>query len=340
MKTFVTGATGLVGSYLIVELLKNNHSITALCRKSSDFNLLKKILSYYFLAEEKVFEKIQWVEGDITDFFELEGFLDQDTYVFHCAAMVSFKKEDSREIFLTNVEGTKSLLTACLSKNIKKLVFVSSIAALGRGLNNKPTTEEDYWTSSKKTSIYSRSKFEAESEVWRAIAEGLNAVIINPAVVLAPGDWNKSSAQLIKTVWNGLKFYTEGSNAYIDARDVAKAMVILSESNISNQRYILANESIAYKNFFYQIAQQLGVKPPAFKAGKILSELAWISLKLLSIFNGKSPLITKETARMANKTYRYSSEKIKKDLEIDFIETRESIAFACEKFLLEHNRIR
>lgn len=340
MKTFVTGATGLVGSYLMVELLKNNHQVTALCRKSSGFDLLKKILSYYFLTEDKAFEKIHWVEGDLTDFYQLDDLLDQETYVFHCAAMVSFKKEDSREIFLTNVEGTKSVLTACLSKNVKKLIFVSSIAALGRGLNEKPTTEEDYWTNSTKTSIYSRSKFEAESEVWRAIAEGLNAVIVNPAVVLAPGDWNKSSAQLIKTVWNGLKFYTMGANAYIDARDVAKVMVLLAESKLHNQRYILANESIGYKNFFSQIALQLGVNPPPFKAGKLMSELAWISLKILSLFNGKSPLITKETARMANKTYRYSSEKIKNALEIEFIETRESIAFACEKFLLEHNRIR
>jgi nucleoside-diphosphate-sugar epimerase len=231
------------------------------------------------------------------------------------------------------VEGTHNIVNACIKNKVRKLCYVSSIAALGRGESNRATTEEDYRDATYKSSVYSQSKFDAEQEVWRGIAEGLNAVMVNPAVIIGPGDWNKGSSQLIQTVYKGLKFYTKGTNGYVDVRDVSKAMIQLMESEITNQRYILSSEDWNYKQLFDSIAKALNVKPPPYFAGPALSGITWRILKVASLFSNKAPLITKETAHNANSFYSYSSDKIIKELDFEFIPLEKSIADTCLLFL-------
>jgi nucleoside-diphosphate-sugar epimerase len=263
----------------------------------------------------------------------LEEIIEADSYIFHCAAFVSFRKEDKDTLLNINIEGTKNIVQICLDKKVKKLVHVSSIAALGRGLEGKETTEEDYWDGSGNASNYSKSKFESEREVWRGIAEGLNALIVNPSVIIGPGEWGKGSSQLIQTVWKGLKFYTSGTNGYVDVRDVSTIIVKLSQSEIENERFILSSENVDYKTFFGWIAQYLEVKSPPFYAGKFLSGISWRILKIWSLFSGKDPIITKETARSANQKYKYSNQKILEAIQFEFIPVSETIRFTCEKFL-------
>lgn len=335
MQAFVTGGTGLLGSFLIAELLKNKTEVTAIHRENSDFTVCKTVLSYFFDDVEQAFSSIRWECCDVMDFFRLEEIISNQMYVFHCAAFVSFHKNDHEKIKQINTAGTKNIVQICLDKKVPKLVHVSSIASLGRGLNGKQTTEEDYWDGSGKASVYSKSKFEAEREVWRGIAEGLDAVIVNPSVIIGPGDWKKGSSQLISTVAKGLKFYTKGTNGYVDVRDVAKISYLLACSEISNQRFILNSENLDYKNLFGLMAENLKVKSPEICIGKVLSEISWRVLAVLSFVSGKSPLITRETARSANQKYSYSNEKIRKYLTFEFIPMRESIKFSCEKYLTQ-----
>jgi nucleoside-diphosphate-sugar epimerase len=335
---FVTGGTGLVGAHLLFDLAQKGDKIKALKRPSGNLDLVRNVFSYYTSQADKLLQKIEWIEGDILDFFLMDEVIGEGDEVYHAAAFVSFNAEDHDLIRQINVEGTRNIVQACIDNKVRKLVYVSSIAALGRGQNGKPTTEEDYRDMTYKSSVYSQSKFDAEQEVWRGIAEGLNAVMVNPAVIIGPGDWNKGSARLIQTVWNGLKFYTRGTNGYVDVRDVSKAMIQLMNSDISGERFVLSAANLSYKQLFDSIAANLQVKPPPYFASPLISGIAWRLLKAGSLFSGKQALITKETAHNANSFYTYSSQKIIDRLGFEFIPPEQSIADTCALFLKDHKK--
>ena len=334
---FVTGGTGLVGAHLVFDLIQKGIPVRALKRPTSSLSVIEKVFHYYSENADDLLQKIDWIEGDILDFYLLDELIQENEEVYHAAAFVSFNPDDHDQILQINVEGTHNMVNACIKNKVRKLCYVSSIAALGRGESNRATTEEDYRDATYKSSVYSQSKFDAEQEVWRGIAEGLNAVIVNPSVIIGPGDWDKGSSQLIQTVYKGLKFYTKGTNGYVDVRDVSKAMVQLMESNIVNQRYILSSDNWSYKQLFDTIAKALDVKPPPYFASSILSGITWRALKVASLFSSKAPLITKETAHNANSFYSYSSDKIIKELGFEFIPLKKCIEDTCKLFIIEND---
>ena len=322
---------------MLYRLVIAGQSPKALKRSSSNIDKTRKIFSYYSTDYEKLFSKIEWVNGDILDYNSLLVAMDGIDYVYHCAASVSFQSADKATLVQTNVQGTENIVNAALQSNIKKLLHVSSIGALGRAESNGITTENSEWNN-KKTSVYSNSKYLAEIEVWRGIAEGLNAVIINPSIILGPGDWNTGSAKLFTTMYNGLKFYSVGSNGFVDVEDVTKAMVLLMESNISGERFILNSENIFYKQLFEWMAEALKITPPKYKANKFLSEIGWRLLWAKGLLTGKKSTITKETAETANQLYNYSNEKIKNSIAIEFIPVKDSIDKYAKFFLSDKNK--
>ncbi len=329
----VTGGTGLVGAHLLYQLTQKEVKVRALRRTTSSISQTEKIFSFYTSQPEKYYSKIEWVEGDILDIDSLLQAMNGIEKVYHTAAMVSFNPKDKAEIMETNVTGTANVVNACLGKKIKKLCYVSSIAALGRAGNNGITTEKSEWKKDQKISSYSLSKYEAEREVWRGMAEGLKAVIVNPAIILGAGNFNAGSSRMFQTVYNGLKFYTRGINGYVDVNDVAKAMILLMEGNFSGERFILNSEDLSYKKLFEIMAQSLGVEPPGHKAGMVLSELSWRLLKVQSLLTGKKPLITRQTAKTANRFYHYSNEKFVKATGMRFTPMAESIKRTAKIFL-------
>jgi len=320
----VTGGTGLVGAHLLLELLKKEKDIFALKRPSSDINITKRIFSYYTDDFQNIFDNINWVDGDILDYQSITEALKDVTKVYHCAAAVSFQSSEKQTIADTNRIGTANLVNACLETGIEKLIHVSSIGTLGRAGVTGIVDEDSQWNS-KKTSVYSTSKYHAEMEVWRAIAEGLNAVIVNPSIIIGPSDWNKGSAKLFDTMYRGLKFYTRGSNGFVDVEDVVKLMIILMESDTSAERFIINAENVPYKIFFTSMANALNVKPPQIEAKRFLSEIAWRALWVKSLFTGKQSSITKETAVTANQIYNYSNKKIIDTTSYKFMSIDESI---------------
>ncbi len=331
----VTGATGLLGSHLLYQLAEKGEKVKALKRANSETATTQKIFSYYSRESKKLWEKIEWVDSDILDIHALLDVIEKGDKVYHTAAIVSFDPEKKDEIFETNVTGTANVVNACLQKKAEKLAYVSSIAALGRTSHTDTTNEETEWKPGNKISPYAQSKYEAEREVWRGMAEGLKAVIINPSVILGPGDFSKGSIKMFPTVYNGLKFYTGGMNGYVDVNDVARALILLMDGKISNDRFIVSAENISYKDLFDMISQELNVKTPQRKAGKFLSELSWRIFKVHSMITGKEPLITRQTARTANNTYRYSNQKISNALRMTFTPIRETIKKTAEIFLRE-----
>jgi len=332
----VTGATGLLGSHLLFELIKSNEKVKALKRADSDLAFVKKVFSYYSEDYETLFQRIIWVEGDITDIYSLNEAMADVDYVYHTAAIVSFNHKELDYLQKVNAEGTANVVNTCLEKKIKKLCYTSSVAALGRESADKPMSESTPWDRASKKSAYSQTKYNAEQEVWRGAAEGLKVVMVNPSIILGPGNWQKGSSKLFETVWKGQMFYTKGINGFVDVRDVARIMAVLMKSDIESERFIVSSENLSYQTVLTEMAIQLNKKTPQYYAGPFLSNLAWRFEYVKSLITGKAPLITKETAYTAHNKHLYTTEKIKEALGYEFISVSESIKDTARLFVKEH----
>ncbi|MDN5203873.1 NAD-dependent epimerase/dehydratase family protein [Fulvivirgaceae bacterium BMA10] len=323
---FTTGATGLVGSHICRRFLAEGHSIRALKRKNSDLTLIADIQ-----------EKIEWVEGDILDIRCLEHFLENVEMVIHAAAIISFVSSEKERMFQHNIEGTANIINTCLKLGISRFIHVSSIAALGRPVNGSLISEKTQWEESKFNTDYAKSKYLSEIEVWRGSAEGLNVTIVNPSIVLAPGDLNKSSTRIFKHVMDEKRLYTDGSLNYVDVRDVADAIFHLWDKNIQNERFILNAGSITYESFFKQIAVLLDKKPPTIKVSTSLLFLAVMIERIKSILTGNKPLLTRQTALGAKKVFKYSNDKIKSTLGFKFRPIQDTLEWSCKELLAKQN---
>ncbi len=330
---FVTGGTGFLGSHLLVHLLDTGRMVRAIRRKGASFDIPRRVFRFYGRDFDAVGDRIQWLEADITDIYSLEESLVGVSDVYHAAALVSFQPGDKGRMDRVNVEGTANLVNACLDMSIRKFCHVSSIAAIGRAENDRVIDEEVIWKASRRNSAYAVSKYGAEREVWRGMEEGLDAVIVNPSIILGPGEVNSGSTRLIRTVEKGLRFYTPGVNGFVDVRDVVKAMMLLMSGDITGERFIVSAENMAYKELFSIIARQLDQQEPAYRAGKWMSEAYWRIEYARSRLTGSKPLVTRETARTANNHYLYSSEKIRSALGFHFLTIEQSIRDACTYYL-------
>lgn len=324
----VTGGTGLVGSHLLYDLAQKDIPIRALRRKRSNVQEVKLLFSYYSDTAEKLFSKIEWIEGDMLDVFSLSDAMKGVTHVYHCAAVVSMNSSDGEKMIQANVTGTANLVNCALENKIQKLCYVSSVAALGVE-KGKDITEETPWNDESNVSAYAISKYLSENEVWRASQEGLKVVVVNPTIVIGPGSRHRSSGLLLKAAAKGLRWYSSGGMGYADVRDVSRCMMTLMDSEVSNQKFIVSSENLSYKKFMELVYTSL-VKPlPNKRAGKILLGIAWRLDKLKSLLTGSDHIFTKEIARYAGIKLSYSNAKIKKALLLDFIPVSAAIQNAA-----------
>lgn len=332
----VTGGTGFVGAHLLYDLCQKHEHIRAIKRQSSDIELVRNTFAYYSNEVDALFQKIEWLEADISDYYSLEKAFKGATQIYHSAAIVSFREEDRQTMMEMNVQGTANVVNAALYNKVEKLCHVSSIAAIGRAEKGQLANEETPWKESDKSSPYSQSKYKAELEVWRGIAEGLPAVIVNPSIILGPGKWNSGSAAMFLTFWKGLKFYTPGINGFVYVRDVCKAMITLMERSILGKRFILNAENVGYQKVFNEMSLKLGRPKPSIAVKPWMSELSWRLLKLISFFTRKDPLITKATARSSMQICKYSNQKIKNTIGMEFVSVEEMIELTSIQFLREY----
>lgn len=326
----ITGGTGLVGAHLLFDLLQKEEKVCAIKRSHSSLIQLEQIFSFYTTDPQKLLSKIVWIEAELLDYFSLEEALKGISRVYHCAAFVSFKKKDKQKMLSANIEGTKNLVNACLHHNIEKLVHVSSIAALGRAEAGESATEKTPWKDSDKDSPYSISKYQSEMEVWRGIAEGLNAVIVNPSVIIGPGDWSKGSPSFFNMMDKGMKYYSQGMNGYVYVRDVTRAMMELMDSNISGERFVLNGEDLTYLEFFNMMAKSMSKPFPSVEAKPWMMNIAWRGAYLKGLFTGKAAELTKSTARSFMSSHSYSSEKIEKAIGFEFTALQKAIMLIGE----------
>ncbi len=326
---FVTGGSGLIGSHLLYRLVQEGKKVKALKRGTSNLQQVLRVFSFYTENPEHLFDRIEWVTGDILDYFKMEQLLKGADEVYHCAAIVSFNAGDSRQMITNNVTGTANMVNASLENGVKKFCHVSSVAALGHNQNGFPIDEQTNWIPSKKVTAYSESKFFSETEIWRGIEEGLEAVIVNPSIVLGPGNWNEGSPKLFKTIADGLRFYTKGVTGYVDVMDVVKAMILLMKDEnfdrCKNQRYLLNSENWSYQKLFNHIADALNKPRPAYFASSLALGFAWRATAAMNLFSKSKLPITRETAAAAGSKNNYDGSKIKKAIEFEYLPVAESI---------------
>lgn len=334
---FLTGGTGLVGSHLLFELIKQGMPVRALIRNKKSTDKVKKTFSVYDKDPLSLFAKIEWFEGDIRDSHSLEKALKNVDLIYHCAGKVSFDKRESSSLLEVNQSGTARLVNAALDSGAKKICHVSSVSALGKTEQGETITENHYWKTSRQNSIYAISKYAAEREIWRGHEEGLDAVVINPSIILGPGDWNNGSTRLFSTIWKGIPAYTSGIGGYVDVRDVAKIMVQLMAAEIYGQRFIVSSENWSFEDIIKSIARALHKKPPRIKLHPWMGEVGWMAEHALRYF-GRTPTLTKEIARSAFHQYYYDNSKIIKALNYDFIPVAKSISETSELFLKDHQK--
>jgi nucleoside-diphosphate-sugar epimerase len=317
----VTGGTGLVGAHILLHLIENGETVRAIYRNRSSVEKTKSLFSIY--KKESLFESIQWMQADITDIPSLEIAFENIDYVYHCAALISFDPKDEESIRKINIEGTANIVNFCIAKNIKKLCFVSSIAALGDiAPHEKIITEATEWNPEKPHSDYAISKYGAEMEIWRGQQEGLNAIIVNPGVIIGPGFREQGSGKIFKEVDNGLLFYTLGTTGFVAVTDVVRIAFQLMKSEITNERFTLIADNIIFKEVIDTIASSLKTKKPSLHANPFFMEVCWrIDWILSTVFMQKRKL-TRATAKASFSKNLYSNEKIKTALKTDFTDIK------------------
>lgn len=323
-KILITGGTGFLGSYIIKQLVEKNYAVRAIRRG----NKLPTWIS------KEITDKVEWVEGDILDVVALQDAMESVDTVIHSAAIVSFLRKDREQMYQVNVEGTANVVNMALEKNVSRLVHISSVAALGRTAGGGHVNEEKKWEESKVNTHYAKSKFKAELQVWRGVSEGLDAVILNPSTILGFGDWHSSSCAIFKQVYEGFNWYTPGINGFVDVEDVAKAVIHCMESDISEQRFIINGDTWPFKKLQDTIADNFKKKRPGRKTTPFLLAIAWRLEKVKSLLTGKKPLLTKESARVAQSQTFFENDKILKALPgFSFTPLEETIENACKKYL-------
>lgn len=318
----VTGANGLLGSFIIRKLIDENEKFVAFKRSSSDISLLEDLKG-----------KIEWRNLDLLDPVAMDDSLQGITSMIHGAALVSFNPRHASLISKVNTEGTRNLINACLASNTRRFVYISSVAALGRVKGQRLIDENNKWVENSLHTGYATSKYYAELEVFRGQEEGLSTVIVNPSVILAPADWTRSSARLFGYAWKERTFYIEGSMNYVDVRDVVKATLALLNSGMENERFILNAGTVSFKEFFDAMAARFGKKPPMIRLNrnflKIVAGVEALSARL----RRTEPKITPETARLADADFFYENKKIKNHLRFEFRTLDDTLDWCCAYYM-------
>ena len=318
----ITGGTGLVGARLIHEYAQQGVKVRAL-RRGNGIGNLKHYTGWESFVE--------WVQGDVLDIDSIENALQGISHVIHCANVVSFDPNDYGLMMKVNVEGTANMVNLSLEcGHITCFTHVSSVATLGRVADAGELDEHSDWIAGKHNSVYAISKFNAEREVWRAHAEGLPVNMVNPSIILGPGNWKTDSSSLFMKIKNKFPFYTEGISGFVGVGDVAKAIIALNESTINGERYILNAANISFQDLFNQIAAALNVKAPSIKVPFVLSQIIWRLEWMRYKVTGRKPFITKETAYSAHQKRYYNGTKINKDLNFQYTPLSDVIKSVCE----------
>lgn len=329
----LTGATGLVGSHILLRILKEGGKVRALKRDGSDVSRLVQQFSHYTDEPQALLDKVEWFDADILDQQRLREAFSGITEVIHAAAVVSFARQDRDALYASNVEGTANLVNLSLEFGIRKFGYISSVAALGHEEGDVAISEDTGWNDSSGSTHYGISKHRAEMEVWRAAEEGLDIVIVNPSTIIGPGEWGRGSTALVYRLWKGMRTYTLGTTGYVDVRDVADVILDLMASDIRNDRFLLSGADLSYLELFTSVNKAFGRPAPSLRVNRLMAAVAWRLEALRCVFTGATPMMTRETAQKAFSSVRFDGTKITRTTGFQYRDIEDAIRHTCDCLL-------
>ena len=304
----VTGATGFIGSVLTRELVADGVDVRIFRRETSSLDLLGEAA-----------ESVEHAVGDVTYTRSLYEAMDEVDQVYHVAAKVSFARGDSEALRRVNAEGTANVVDAALAAGVDRVVHTSSIAALGRPTADVPIDETTEWRGAPHRSAYARSKRRAELEVHRGIAEGLDAVIVNPALVFGVGGPGTNTRRIVDAVRRGwLPAVPPGGTNVVDVQDVVAGLRNAMQQGESGRRYLLAGENHSWRAIADTLAKAFGVEPPSYTAPSFLLKTGAVVAEAVATVTRTRPALPLATARSATRTYRYDNTRARTELGCTF----------------------
>jgi dihydroflavonol-4-reductase len=313
----VTGATGFVGASVARVLLDEGYRTRILRRHSSRLDLL-----------EEASDSVEHAIGDVLDYESVREAMDGVTYVFHVAANVGrlAGRRDTDLLERVNVSGTANVVNAALEFGVRRLVHTSSMAAFGRVPRPVELIDESTeWVDSPANSEYACSKRDAELEVLRAVAEGLDAVIVNPALVFGIGRAGENTRQVVDRVRRRrFPAVPTGGTCVVDVLDVAAGHLGAMRAGTTGERYFLGSENLTWKEIVGTLARAFGVPEPSRRLHPRLAMAVGAASELLRIIPGVNPLLTRESVRQTSRFYRYDNTRARTELNCHFRPFRET----------------
>lgn len=303
-RVLVTGGTGFLGVYIIQALVQRGIAVRAIRRSAQ--------LPFFLPAATAA--QVEWVSGDVLDVVSLQEAMQDVDAIVHAAAVVSFAAADYEQMHQVNVEGTANVVNMAVEQGVRRLVHISSVAALGRSPQNEQVDETRKWVDNKYNTQYARSKHRAEMEVWRGFAEGLEGVILNPSTILGLGNWHQSSCAIFKNAYTEFPWYTQGVNGFVGVADVAAVAAQLLLSDVHGKRFIVSAENLPFRQLFNLMADGFGNKRPHLHATPLLGAVAARVEAVKAFFTGNKPLLTSETARVAQSLTRFDNKALLQEL--------------------------
>jgi dihydroflavonol-4-reductase len=320
----VTGGTGLLGSHLIWHLVSAGTRVKATYRRNNR-ERVRKVFGYYSQNPDELYQSIEWIECDSCNYGCLKAAMEGITHVYNCASIVNFSRDESDKVISNNLSATSNIVEACLEAGIKKLCHVSSVATIGATDGNLAADETLGFDPDGDHHAYGRSKYLSEESVWNGISRGLNAVIVNPSIILGPGFWKTGSSALFTTAARGFMFYTDGIKSYVDVNDVAKVMILLMESDISGERFLVASGNLGTREFFNLVAESVGIKGPNIKIPFFLSPVINIAADVLQFLTRQKFPLTRDILKVAWNKVGYDNSKISNYTGYTFTPLQETI---------------
>lgn len=293
-KILVTGATGLVGAAMILDLAAKGNAVKA-------YSLHKPNRTNFP-------ENVEVILGDILDVSVLNEAMQGVDVVYHCLDFMSFLDSDTDKLYDINIKGTENLVNAALANDVRKVVYISSTQAFGTHQHKEKITEKTGWIEHKDNTFFAICKNRAELEIWRGKEEGLEMLIVNPSIILAPLE-NKmyNFAQIAKANY---KFYPKGRNGFIALHDVVNATIYLNENNVSGERFILNTENLTYSEVLSALNSSIKTNIFGDRMNLVKAYIIWQINRFRNIIFGSKPFLTKEIYNFNNKEFEFSNSKI------------------------------
>ncbi len=323
MKTIlVTGGSGFIGHNLTKVLISKGYKVKVLVRQNSNLKYLRNL-------------DIEFCFGDLNDKNTLYRAIKNRDTVFHTAAVIAMWKGKEKQQYQTNVIGTRNICEVALDSGIKKFIHTSSVATLGWKNNYTLIDELSEYNWGEKL-IYNYTKFLAEKEVLLTVAKGLPAVIVNPSIVIGPGDYNFHGGALIKRLKNKtIPFYLDGgiNISFID--DIINGHINAALYGKIGERYILGGNNLTIKDALYKIAEIIGVTPPRYKFPSQIIKPISIIFDVFSNISKIKPIISSDIATYIGKNFWVSSQKAIKELNYKVTPLEEAIRKTVEWYSQE-----